>query len=270
MDSIISELENTIPATLDWLNVSKQTLIIAGAILLLALIFRWVTGKLSDLNQALSTSIGIILLYIITVVVYVCVQEVPELPPLPFAALQDEYLLLFHFQNAELNEICYQLLSMVVLAFFANLFSTWIPKGTHILTWYLSRILSLALAMAAFWCINYVLNSFLPADFMTYTPVVLLGVLIVMLFLGLLKLLLGVALTIANPIIGALYTFFFSNVVGKQVSKALFTTVILCAVIYLIGFFGFTVITITASALLTYIPLALILLALWYVLGHVL
>ena len=35
-------------------------------------------------------------------------------------------------------------------------------------------------------------------------------------------------------------------------------------------YFGYTVISITAAALMTYIPLALILLVLWYLIGHVL
>jgi hypothetical protein len=67
-----------------------------------------------------------------------------------------------------------------------------------------------------------------------------------------------------------MYTFFFSNIVGKQVSKSVFTTVILCLVFFLMGYFGYTIITITAAALLTYIPLALVLLLLWYLIGHVL
>jgi hypothetical protein len=67
-----------------------------------------------------------------------------------------------------------------------------------------------------------------------------------------------------------MYTFFFSNIVGKQVSKAIFTTVILCGIVYLMGFFGYIIISITAASLITYIPLALVLLLLWYLIGRVL
>ena len=84
------------------------------------------------------------------------------------------------------------------------------------------------------------------------------------------NLVLSVVLTVVNPIFGALYTFFFSNIVGKQVSKAVFSTAIVCAVFYLLDLFGYTVVCISAAALITYIPLALLLLGLWYLIGCVL
>ena len=98
----------------------------------------------------------------------------------------------------------------------------------------------------------------------------LLFLLVFMVFSGVISLVLGLILTLNSPFLGAMYTFFFSNIVGKQVSKAIFTTVILCGIVYLMEFFGYTVITITAAALMTYIPLALVLLRLWYLIGHVL
>ena len=58
--------------------------------------------------------------------------------------------------------------------------------------------------------------------------------------------------------------------VGKQLSKAVFTSTILCAVVYLLGYVGYTVICITAAALLAYIPLVIVLLILWYLIGRLL
>ena len=87
---------------------------------------------------------------------------------------------------------------------------------------------------------------------------------------GVVNLLLGLVIAVANPFLGAMYTFFFSNIVGKQVSKAVFSTAIVCAVFYLLDLFGYTVVCISAAALITYIPLALLLLGLWYLIGCVL
>ena len=78
----------------------------------------------------------------------------------------------------------------------------------------------------------------------------------------LMRTLLGLVIAVANPFLGAMYTFFFSNIVGKQVSKAVFSTAIVCAVFYLLDLFGYTVVCISAAALITYIPLALLLLGL--------
>ena len=91
-----------------------------------------------------------------------------------------------------------------------------------------------------------------------------------MLFLGLANLILSLVLTVANPLIGALYTFFFSNVIGKQISKAVFTTLILSAVVYALNYFGYAAISISAGVLGNYVPLLAVLLILWYLLGRVL
>ena len=57
---------------------------------------------------------------------------------------------------------------------------------------------------------------------------------------------------------------------GKQISKALFTTGVVCGILYLMDLFGLVVILISPAALLTYIPLALALLVLWFLIGHLL
>ena len=67
-----------------------------------------------------------------------------------------------------------------------------------------------------------------------------------------------------------MYSFFFSNIVGKQISKAIFTSGVICFILYLMERFHLVVILITPAALLTYIPLALVMLALWYLIGHLL
>ena len=117
---------------------------------------------------------------------------------------------------------------------------------------------------------QWAVHTYLPNALVTYAPVILLVILGICLLGGLVNLVLGMVIAVANPFLGAMYTFFFSNIVGKQVSKAVFTSAIICAVMYLLDLFGYTVICISAAALLTYIPVALLLLALWYLIGCVL
>ena len=69
------------------------------------------------------------------------------------------------------------------------------------------------------------------------------------------------------PVIGGIYSFFFSNLIGKQITKAVFTSAILCAVVYFLEYFGFLVIAISADSLAAYIPLALVSLFLWFFIG---
>ena len=91
-----------------------------------------------------------------------------------------------------------------------------------------------------------------------------------MLLTGALKLMVGVAIASVNPIIGALYTFFFATLVGKQLSKAVLTTLILAALVFALNKLGVTVISIAGAALMAYIPLLLLLLAVWYLVRKVL
>ena len=104
----------------------------------------------------------------------------------------------------------------------------------------------------------------------TYAPMILLGTLVIMVLLGLLKAILGLILTLSNPLLGGLYTFFFSNKLGKQLSKALLTTVILTVLVFCLNYLGYSVISITETALISYIPLIVALLFLWYLIGFVL
>ena len=57
------------------------------------------------------------------------------------------------------------------------------------------------------------------------------------------------------------------NLIGKQITKAVFTSAILCAVVYCLEYFGFLVIVISADSLAAYLPLALVSLLLWFFIG---
>ena len=94
--------------------------------------------------------------------------------------------------------------------------------------------------------------------------------LLVLLGSGVISMMLGLVIAVTSPFLGAMYTFFFSNIAGKQISKSIFTGGILCGILWLMEHFGLVVILITPAALLTYIPLALVLLVLWFLIGHLL
>lgn len=260
------------PKELDLISTAEFMLYFAAASLILGVLGRLVLGKRSSLNHSVSSAMAILLIYAITIAVYTLKPWKLELflSPLPFVTLAGDYLILLPLHDAAFPALCTEILSMVILAFLINLVGTFMPKGETVLSWYVYRVLAVILCMGLHFGTCWVFETFLPEVLVTYAPMILLGVLVFMVFSGIISLILGAILTLNSPFLGAMYTFFFSNVIGKQVSKAVFTTVILCGVVFLMGWFGYTVIPITAAALLTYIPLAVILLALWYLLGHVL
>ena len=90
-------------------------------------------------------------------------------------------------------------------------------------------------------------------------------VLIIMLLTGALKFIVGIFLTTINPVIAALYTFFFASLVGRQITKAVLTTAILSGIVMLLRYVGIIAISVISSALIAYIPLMLLLILLWYI-----
>ena len=260
------------PTEVDLANAAEFMLYFTAASLILGVLGRMVLGKRSSLNHSLSSAIAILLVYAVTIVVYTFKPWNLELllSPLPFATFAGDYLIILPIHDTAFPALCSEILSMVILAFLINLLDTLIPKGESFVSWFFLRVLTVVLCIVLHFAAGWAFETFLPEVLVTYAPMILLFLLIFMVFSGVISLILGMILTLNSPFLGAMYTFFFSNIVGKQLSKAIFTTVILCGIFYLMGFFGYTVITITAAALMTYIPLVLLLLLLWYLIGHVL
>lgn len=268
----VSSLRNTLPAEIDLALTSKFLLFFVAASLILGVMGRVCLGKRSSLNRSLSSAIGILAIYALSVILYTYKPWSLDtlVSPLPFVRFAGEYLIVIPFQGTAFTTLCSEILSLIILAFLVNLLDTFMPQGGSALGWYFLRFATVVLGLLLQLMANYAFQTYLPGVLVTYAPAILLVLLGVMLLMGLLNLILSVVLTAVNPIFGAMYAFFFGNAVGKQLSKAIFTSGIICCVFFLLGYFGFTVISITAASLMTYIPLALVLLILWFLIGHLL
>ncbi len=243
---------------------------LVAALLILAVVGRFIFGKRSTLCRAVSSAIGILFIYAITIVLANAGAQFQKfLAPLPFVTYAGDTMVLFSFQ-ADYTVICSQVLSMIILAFLMNLADSWLPVGKRFFGWILFRCLSLVIALAMHLVASYLLTALLPEGLITYAPVILLGILVLMLLTGALKFLVGLVLTTVNPLIAALYTFFFANVVGKMITKAILTTAIMAGVVFLLQELGIVAISIASAALVAYIPLLIALIALWYVVGKLL
>ena len=269
---VIRHASTYFPRNLSFMAVAEFMLYFIAASLVLGILGRVVLGKRSSLNHSLSSVMGILFIYAATVMIYTFKPWNLEifLSPLPFVTFAGDYLILLPISDVQFSALCTELLSLVILAFLVNLLDNFLPKGNNIISWYLMRFITIALSMMLHLLVCWAFETYLPELLVKYAPTVLLGILLFMFLSGVLNLLLGLAIAAVNPFMGAMYTFFFSTVIGKQVSKAVFSTIIVTGVFWLMDYFGYTVISISAAALLTYIPLALVLLILWYLIGHVL
>ena len=267
MDTIVSYLNN--------LNISLDsswivTLIIFGSILLIGFLSRLLFGKHSTFNAAISSAIGILFIYVITIVLNSIGDQFQHfVAPLPFVSLGLDRLILFPFTEAHYTAVCSELLNMIILAFLVNLIDSFLPKGKKLFSWLFYRCLTVILGLIVHVFIVGVLSKYLPGTIATYAPVILLAILVLLLLTGVLKLFVGVLLGVMNPIIGALYTFFFASLVGKQITKAVLSTVILAAIVIILSYFNINVILLSQDAVVGYLPTAIMLPVLWYFVSKV-
>lgn len=271
MEDILNELT---AGGFDISTFLTAALIFAAASMILGFLGRLFFGSDSPLANAVSSAIGILFIYIATVAVMTIGDDLEQfrqfLSPLPFVSIEGDELRLFVFEGATHQLICQQLLSMVILSFLVNLLDTWVPRGQHVITWFIWRCATVILAIMAHWLVTGIINAILPDVIAQNAPTILLGILILMLAVGALKFLVGAAIAMVNPIIGALYTFFFANIIGRQISKAVLSTALLTALVWAMNEFGITVLSISPAALTAYLPFLVVLVVVWYVCNRIL
>jgi len=263
MDAVLNYLNSI---DLDFKNLLTIGLVLLLGTFLLSAIGRFAFGKRSVLNNAVSSAIGILFIYAVTVVLKSFGAQYEALiAPLPFVTITDSQMILFSFKGAHYTVLCTEVLNMIILSFLVNLADGWLPKGKNIFGWIFFRCMTVVLAFFLHLVVIGLFRIYLPEGIVTYAPTILLVLLVLLLLTGALKIVVGAVLTTVNPLIGGLYTFFFATVIGKQITKAVLTTLILSGIVCLLNYLGCSVISIAAAALMAYIPFVLILIALWYV-----
>lgn len=244
----------------------RSAVLLAVGSIILGAVGRFVFGKRSNIHCAVSSAIGILFVYAVTIVLHSAGARFQAfIAPLPFVDISGDDLQVFTFTGAEYPQICSQLLSMVILAFLVNILDSVLPRGKRLFGWLLARILTVAGGIVLHLLSVWLLNVLLPQGLFQYAPIVLMALLAVLVLVGGLRIIVGAVLTTVNPIIGIIYTFFFANIVGKAITKAVLTTAILSGLVYLLNYIGVGAISISQAALMAYIPLALVLLVVWFV-----
>lgn len=244
----------------------KAALLLLLGTFLLSVLGRFVFGKRSALSLAVSSAIGILFIYAVTVVLKSAGAQFSQLiAPLPFVTISDNNLVLFSFTGAHYTDICSEVLNMIILSFLVNLADGWLPRGKKLFSWLFFRCLTVVIGYLMHLVVVWLFATYLPEGIVTYAPTILLGLLVLLLLTGCLKILVGALLSAVNPIIGGLYTFFFATVIGKQITKAMLTTAILSVIVIGLQYIGVSVISIANSALMAYVPLLILLIILWYI-----
>lgn len=264
MDKILEFFKN-LTENIDFYRYGVVALVLIVGSLIFGAAGRLMFGKRSMLGSAVSSAIAIVFLYALTVALpYFGSEYAAYTSPLPFVSITEETLHIFSFTDEDYIVICGQLLNMVILAFCVSLTDRFLPRGKNLFTWLFFRILTVVLGFAAHYGLLWLLNFMVPNGYSQFAPVILLSVLVLMLLTGALKILVGIILSTVNPIIAALYTFFFASVVGRQLTRSVLTTVLLTAFVLVLEHFGISALPITREQLTLAIPYGVGLLGLWY------
>ena len=247
-----------------WSFLRLACMLLLGALLICG-ISRFIFRKQTLLGNAVSSSIAIIFIYVIMVLLLTLLTELRFLvTPLPFASITSESISFFRFADASYTAISAELLRMIVLSFLVNLADAWLPRGKNILSWTWWRVITVAAGFALHYAANWFIHRYLPHGILLYAPIILLAILLLMLLTGALRFVLGLILATVNPLIAALYTFFFATLIGKQITKAVLTTGILSGVILLMQDLSITSLSLMPEALIAYVPFLLLLIPVWY------
>ena len=180
----------------------KSALILLLGTFLLSIFGRFIFGKRSALNNAASSAIGIIFIYALTVVLRSAGLEFSQLiAPLPFVTISGDNLYLFDFFSAHYTTLCSEVLSMIILSFLVNLADGWLPRGKNIFSWIFFRCLTVVIGYLLHLVVVGLLATYLPDGIVTYAPVILLALLVLLLLTGALKILVGALLS--TPLLAA-------------------------------------------------------------------
>lgn len=266
--NIQSFLDSILPERFDPGNYFTCLLIAIGAILAIGLIFRLCFGRGSLINGAFSSSIAIASLYAIAILVYSFGTNLNVLfDALPFVAISGDQLTVFPIMSASFQEICSEIMNMMILAFLMNLLDTLLPKGKKMWAWIGFRLFALTIAISLHYCINLILNSVLQDNVMAIAPLILLGVIVLTFLLACLKLIIGGALSFINPLLGLLYGFFFRQDIGQQLLRAMVATLFFTVLVYTLNALSYTAISIATVAVITYLPIILLGWTLWFIIS---
>ena len=137
MDQILNEIT---ASGFDISSFLTAALVFAAGSVILGFLCRMLFGEDSPMSNAISSAIGILFIYFATVAVLIIGGELEQfrqcLSPLPFVTIEGEQIQFFIIGAAAHQEVCQQILSMLILAFLVNLLDTWFPRGNHVIVWF--------------------------------------------------------------------------------------------------------------------------------------
>lgn len=238
--------------------------------LLVSSLCRFLFGKKAQLGKAITAAMEILALYLICAAIdrFGLRWELFS-SPLPFLAAEDGSLGLLNVCSLPFSDLCAHVLRLLLIALAVNLLGSVLPEGKKLPVWLVFRCLTVVCAIGATIALDAALSQWTQGIW-EYAPALLMGVLVLLILLGSLKLPVGAALFVANPVIGALYTFFFANFFGRALARALLSAALVTTVLCLPAQLGLSFAAVASVGWILWIPGVAALVLAWYAVDRIL
>lgn len=254
---------------IDWFTVIRTALMFAAIAFASGAILRVFFGKRASITRAVSACLSVLLIYLAAVLIYLFLPDYRfGLASLPFVTVDEHRFLLWQLSGLSEELLYGSILQLFLLAVLVNLLEAVLPEGEGFLQWYLWRCLTALTALVLYRLLCGLVEQYLPHLFDLWAKPAVLCFWALILLSGILKVLLTLILTVVHPVIGALYAFFFSNLLGRQFSKSILTTLILTGLVSVLNRIGFSQFAFSDFSLFSYGPTCLILIGTLYLFGR--
>lgn len=252
----------------DWVALTKLGLCYAISVCILGGLLQLIFGKGSSAVKAVFSCIHIALMYLCAMVLFSLAPGIRSiLSPLPFVTVHSDSIALWDITALRSAEFFPAMLQLFLLAFLVNLLEDLVPRGNQILSWYFFRLLTACSALACYCVISILINRYAPQVFGQWAAPILVASWLLIGILGLSKGLLTLIAAAFGPVLGVLFAFFFTNLVGKQFTKSILTCLLTMAVLFELsrsGFSGFVFSQLSSAA---FAPTFVVSLACLYLFG---
>lgn len=209
-------------------------LLVCLALFLVAAIFRMIFGRKGTAVGAVSATLDIFLLFFLFALL---LSNFPAIegysPALPFVSFTTDGIQLPAILGFEQMSFAAELVKLIILAFFFGLAHDLLPKGNHFLVRFILQILVCMIVWVGLYLFQRFLAALFPDVIQIYAPVILLILLAILLAVTILKWFFGIILGVScGFVIGAIYTFFISHIIGKQLTKAVLASFLFLVLLY--------------------------------------
>lgn len=215
-------------------------------IFLVSLILK-LLNKGPHLRAGIISALSILIMYVVCLLIYIHKPLGLEnyIAPLPFIKLDGDSLTLGIYQmteggNLDILGFCNQIASMLLLAFLVNQIYAFKPGNLKSPGWLVFRLFSTMFCIGFHYAAYRILQkilSMVPEEglmrsLLPYTPIALMGFLLIAFFIGWLKNVMKHFFKVVNPTYEGLSGFFYVNKFGVIVTRAMYSTLLLTVFAY--------------------------------------